>query len=442
MKIRGQSSSSPIQPDQSAPGGLQIPLALPSSDLVSTEQALRTNGPQSFSILKIAPTSFFSDYGCHVRIYEETLALQALGNRVTICTYHTGNDIAALDIHRAMNTPGRSTVKVGSNIHKLYYDVLLFLEVARTAASVRPQIVHAHLHEGALLGYPVSRLLRAPLIFDFQGSLTSEMLDHNFLRRGSPLLGPLRLLERFANRLPEAVITSSQNAADMLMREFSYPASRIYTIPDCVNADRFRPRWQQSDQVSIWDIKERLGIPTDRKVVVYLGLLAEYQGIDLLLEAAAYLVHERKLPVHFLVMGFPGEDRYRCKAAQLGLSRRVTFTGRIPYLHAPDYLLLGDVAVSAKISETEGNGKLLNYMAAGLPTATFDTPVAREVLGDLGVYAKQGNPMSLARALEFLLVEDRAASEIGLRLRLKAVQDHSWEKAGQQILEIYQRLAG
>jgi len=56
-------------------------------------------------------------------------------------------------------------------------------------------------------------------------------------------------------------------------------------------------------------------------------------------------------PVHFLIMGFPGEHRYRFKAAQLGLSQWVTFTGRIPYLEAPDYLLLGDVAVSAKISE-------------------------------------------------------------------------------------------
>ena len=397
---------------------------------------------QQFSVLKIAPTSFFSDYGCHVRIYEETLALQALGNKVTICTYHTGNDIEELDIRRAMNTPGRSTVRVGSNIHKLYYDILLFLKSAQVAASLRPQIVHAHLHEGALLGYPVSRVLRAPLIFDFQGSLTSEMLDHNFLHRDSPLFRPLRLLERITDRLPEAVITSSQNSADMLVREFSYPASRVYTIPDCVNANRFRPRWQLSDQDGIKKMKGQLGIPLSRKVVVYLGLLAEYQGIDQLLEAAAYLVQQRKLPVHFLIMGFPGEDRYRCKAAQLGLSDWVTFTGRIPYLDAPDYLLLGDVAVSAKISETEGNGKLLNYMAAGLPTATFNTPVAREILGDLGVYAKRGNSRSLARALEFLLVEERAASEIGLRLRLKAVQDHSWEKAGQQIAEIYQRFAG
>lgn len=441
MNVKDRRLLPSIGVDRSVAPEQQTPSVPAPKQRESGRQHLPTPTKQ-FSVLKIAPTSFFSDYGCHVRIYEETLALQALGNQVTVCTYHTGNDVEGVRTRRAMNTPGHKTVQVGSNIHKLYYDVLLLLETARTALSSRPQIIHAHLHEGALIGYPISRLLRAPLILDFQGSLTSEMLDHNFLRRDSPFFRPLRLLERMTNRLPEAVVTSSHNAADILVRCFSYPAGRIFTIPDCVNAERFRPRWQLPNQDGIREMKTRLGIPLDRKVVVYLGLLAEYQGTGHLLEAAAYLVQDRKLPVHFLIMGFPGEDRYRFKAAQLGLSQWVTFTGRIPYLQAPDYLLLGDMAVSAKISETEGNGKLLNYMAAGLPTATFNTPVAREILGELGVYAKQGNPISLARALEFLLVEEQAASEIGRRLRLKAVRDHSWEKAGQQIMEIYQQLAG
>lgn len=439
MNVRVRRLFTPTRTDRSAPENTQLPMTL-APTWQESDQGASSIPTRQFSILKIAPTSFFSDYGCHVRIYEETLALQALGNKVTVCTYHTGDDVDHLDIRRAMNTPGHKTVQVGSNIHKLYYDVLLFLNTARTALGLRPQVIHAHLHEGALIGYPISRLLRAPLLFDFQGSLTGEMLDHNFVRRDSPLFKPLRLLEKVVNRMPGAVVTSSRNAADILVRDFSYPPSKVFTIPDCVNPERFRPRWQLPDQEGVNRMKAQLGVPLDRKVVVYLGLLAEYQGIDQLLEAAAHLVQRRKLPVHFLIMGFPGEDRYRFKAAQLGLAPWVTFTGRVPYLQAPDYLLLGDVAVSAKMSETEGNGKLLNYMAAGLPTATFDTPVAREILGDLGVYARRGDPRSLAHALEFLLVEERAASEIALRLRLKAVQDHSWQKAGEQFMEIYQRL--
>ena len=49
---------------------------------------------------------------------------------------------------------------------------------------VRPQVIHAHLHEGALIGAVLSRLWRVPLVFDFQGSMTSEMVDHDFLKPG------------------------------------------------------------------------------------------------------------------------------------------------------------------------------------------------------------------------------------------------------------------
>ena len=89
-------------------------------------------------------------------------------------------------------------------------------------------------------------------------------------------------------------------------------------------------------------------------------------------------------------MGYPGQDRYREAARQMGILDNVTFTGALPYEMAPTYLALGDVAVSPKMSATEGNGKLLNYMAVGLPTVTFDTPVSRELLGDLGLYAPWG----------------------------------------------------
>ena len=86
-------------------------------------------------------------------------------------------------------------------------------------------------------------------------------------------------------------------------------------------------------------------------------------------------------------------------AQQLGLAEHTTFTGKIPYRQARDYLALGDVAVAPKLSATEGSGKILNYMAMGLPTVAFETPVSREYLGDDGIYATPGDPQSLAEAL-------------------------------------------
>ena len=50
--------------------------------------------------MMVAPTSFFNDYGGHIRILEESLALKSLGHTITIVTYYQGNNIADLDIRR------------------------------------------------------------------------------------------------------------------------------------------------------------------------------------------------------------------------------------------------------------------------------------------------------------------------------------------------------
>lgn len=394
-------------------------------------------------ILKIAPTSFFADYGCHVRIYEETRVLQRLGQEVVVCTYHTGRDPEGVDVRRAprANPLARGEpryIEVGSNFRKPYYDCLLALKATQVALQIRPTVIHAHLHEGALIGYPLSRLLGVPLVFDYQGSLTSEMVDHGFLRRESPFFNPLHGVEGFINRASSRVITSSQNASDVLLRDFGYPPERVTTLPDSVDTTVFRPRWEQPEAYAV---RQRLGIPEGRCLVVYLGLLAPYQGTGLLLEAAAQLVAEQ-VPVHFLIMGFPGEEAYREQAAALGLAGHTTFTGRLAYEDAPRYLAAGDIAASPKISETEGNGKLLNYMAAGLPTVAFDTPVAREILGKLGMYAQVGNETDLAQCLRTLVEDPDLRKARGRELRDRAVSCFSWDTAGRSLVRIYDELTG
>jgi glycosyltransferase involved in cell wall biosynthesis len=92
--------------------------------------------------------------------------------------------------------------------------------------------------------------------------------------------------------------------------------------------------------------------------------------------------------------------------------------------------------VAPKLSATEGSGKILNYMAMGLPTVTFDTPVSREYLGDLGIYAKPGDADSLAGSLLEALFGD-ADPQRGAKLRSLAAEAFSWDRAAESILHAY-----
>ncbi len=389
--------------------------------------------PSGYRVLMVAPTSFFADYGCHVRIREEARVLRSLGCRVTICTYHNGRDIDGLDIRRTLSIPWRQGYEVGSSRHKIAFDALLFLRALGVVPQVRPDVIHAHLHEGALIGAVLSRLFRVPLVFDYQGSLTSEMVDHRFISPTGHVYGPLRRLERTIDRSSSHIVTSSANAAAQLVADFGCHPERVTPIADCVDTDMFHPL----PEVERLRIRRAWGIPDGHTVVVYLGKLAEYQGTGHLLKAAR-VVSAARGDVHFVVGGYPYVDEYRAEAQALGIADRCTFTGRVDYTaDAPGLLAVGDVALSPKMSETEGAGKILNYMATGLPTVAFEGPVSREFLGALGVYAPRGDVDGLARGILELVAAPEMRAALGAALRERAVARFSWLQAGQSLLSIY-----
>ncbi|MHB0856632.1 MAG: glycosyltransferase family 4 protein [Anaerolineae bacterium] len=395
-----------------------------------------SEGARPLRVLMIAPTSFFADYGCHVRILEEARVLQKLGHAVTICTYHNGRDLPDVTIRRTPSIPWRRDYEVGSSWHKVGFDLLLSLRSFTAMLQVRPDVIHAHLHEGALIGLVLSRLLRVPLVFDFQGSLTGEMVDHHFLSANGRFFGPLLRLEKWIDRACQRIITSSSHAAELLTREFSCSPQRVTWVPDCVNTDHFHPLVEADERARL---RHAYGIPAGHSVIVYLGLLAEYQGTGHLLHAMRSLC-DRRDDVHCVIAGYPHVETYRHLAAELGILDHVSFPGRVPYEQAPRILALGDIAVSPKLSKTEGAGKLLNYMAMGLPTVAFDTDVSHEYLGECGVYATRGDSEDLARCLETLVDDPAQRAQLGDAARQRARGIYSWDTAGQLIVDAYESL--
>jgi glycosyltransferase involved in cell wall biosynthesis len=381
---------------------------------------------------------FFADYGAHVRILEETLTLQALGHQVTVLAYPNGRDIEGVKVRRCWGVPFNYRVIVGSSRHKIYLDALLAGMSLLYGWRHKPDIIHAHLHEGGLIGWILSKLTGAPLVFDFQGSLTAEMIDHNFLGANSPFYKLLYWLERQIDQAAHVILTSSGHAANLLTQEFGVPPEKINPTPDCVNADIFNPdRFSPEEKQQL---KEKLGLPLDKKIIAYLGVLTPYQGIDKLLEALTMLRAKRD-DFHLLLMGYPGVERYRAKAQALGLTEHVTFTSKILYDEAPRYLALGDIATAPKISATEGSGKILNFMAMALPTVAFSLPVSREFLGDGGIYAAETTSQALAIALNRALnLSPLERANLGNYLRQRAIRYFSWQRAGEHIESVYRAL--
>jgi glycosyltransferase involved in cell wall biosynthesis len=318
------------------------------------------------------------------------------------------------------------------------FDLFLGWKVLEVVLTRRFDLIHAHLYDGALMGAVMGRLRGLPVVFDRQGSLTGEMIDHHFLRPDSAWYRWVLLLEERINHMADVIVTSTQLGAVQMERLSGCDSSYVRPLPDCVDLEFFRPGILDPEQVAAR--RGELGLRPDGLVVVYVGLLADYQGIPHLLRAARIL-KERQVDVSFLIGGFPAVDHYRAMARKLGVGDRVVLTGKVPYDESPAFLSLGDIAAAPKLSETEGSGKILNYMAMGLPTVAFDTPVSREYLGGLGVYAKPaGDATALADGIERLVRQADLRDSLGRRMRARAAEHFSWDRAGRQLVRLYQEL--
>ena len=386
-------------------------------------------------VLVIAPTMYFSDRGCHIRIYEESKALRDMGHELTLLTYHSGRDIGEIDTLRIWKTPWYGKLVAGPSFHFLYMDTMLFLRSLMVLKRHRFDMIHAHLHEGAFIASKLQDMCggNIPYVFDAQGSLSGEMQAHGFVQKGSLSHRFWESLEHRINRRAPYIITSSGD----LMQKMAGTArrKRIRCIADGVDINRFIPREDHPENGNkLIRLRGKLGIPKGRKVVIYLGGMDRYKGVYKLLESAKHVLkgsEDRK--VHFLLMGYPGQEAAREKAERMGIGDHVTVLGRIGYFQAHKYLALGDVAAAPKLlGWGEANGKVLNYMGCGLPVVAFDHSINREMLGDHGIYARIGDADDLGDKILGILTDSDKGKRIGSALRNKAIADHTWSKAAQQ----------
>jgi len=333
-------------------------------------------------VLHIGPTPFFSDRGCHIRIRGLIRGLQRQDAEAWLCTYSLGSDVSDVETERIASIPGYRRIDAGPSIFKYVADLLLLAKVCGSILRRHPDVLHGHLHEGALIGQAARTLLfwrRLPLVFDMQGSLTGELEQYGYFRWFPPARWLFHATEWIIDRMPDRIAASSEGSLEIARDRFGVAAQRLRLVPDGTDVQPV------SDERAA-ELRADLGLPRGKLIVIYTGSLKPVKGLDALHATIAGCAAQH-LPVHFLIVGYPVQETRRF-LADAGLDPYCALAGRVPFNEISEYLSLADVALEPKPFGTgEASGKLLNYMAAGLPVACFDTPNNRTMLGDSGCYA-------------------------------------------------------
>lgn len=185
-----------------------------------------------------------------------------------------------------------------------------------------------------------------------------------------------------------------------------------FILPNTVDTGYFTPGPADPALVERWGL-------TGRRVLLTLARLESrerYKGIDEILEVLPSLLTE--FPDLVYVIAGDGSDRARleAKAASLGVSGRVVFTGYVPESEKRD--LYRAAHVFAMPGHGEGFGIVfLEAMACGIPVVASTMDGSREAVRDgaLGLIVDPTDPAAVRAGIATALKTPRGTVPEGLR---------------------------
>ena len=405
----------------------------------------------------IAPTPFYYNRGCNILIRGEAEALQKKGFRVLVATFQPGASAGALEIKRAPLTSWGFSNKVAATWKKIPAGFFLFFTVLKIIVAKRPKIIYCHLLEGLLIGL-VARFIgrivfsfryRPLLILDTQGGRVQEMKAY-WMIKNPVFCQPGDYLEKILLRCPDITFTSSLAYKEKLTRQkHSDHGTKIIHLPDAISLFDWKNKKAclqkdiekdkalaklancltggDNDLLKQW-IKEK------KSVLVYAGSFTRGKGIIEFINQLVPRLAEKNENIRFLLggggiseLGISPENLEKLKDKLIVLSD--LNSRNLPY-----FLLLGDLAIDPKLPRTtESSGKILNYMALGLPVICFDQPNNRFFLGENGIYATDEN--NLLVLLEKALENLPELKAIGEKNYQRAWERFTWDKQVDKIID-------
>lgn len=372
-------------------------------------------------MLMIIPQAFYTTRGTPLSAYHRTKELIARGHEVDILTYAVGNDPPDLKatIYRARGPHFRKSIEAGPSKLKIWFDLLLFVNLIYRLFAKRYDLVYAH-EEGAFLARMAGALRGVPYIYDMHSSLPLQITDWNF-SASRTVIRFFSWVERVSIRGARAIVAISPAVA-RVAREVD-PKVPIVTIFNHFEISG------AADAEASNSIRARYGISPERKVVLYAGSFVALQALDLLVDAVP-LVAAKVPEVLFLIVGGQDDEiaQLRAQAEKVGATEWIIFDRNRPQSEMPAYMVASQVLVSPRIKGINPPGKLLSYLASERPVVATDTLVHNQLLDHDSAILTSPDVNGLAQGLVTALSDSAAVATV-LRGAREFLERHASKSA-------------
>jgi len=272
-----------------------------------------------------------------------------------------------------------------------------------------------------LYAYLAARYLNIPTIYD----------AHHPLVKGAHFLFDSFKLSKHLIRFS----TNSRGLAEVYL-ELGLPDEKLRVAPNGVDLEDF------GEISSKEEVRRRIGLPVDKKVVCYSGNSYSGRGIELLIDAASSLKQ-----VLFLIVGGLDSDieNYKNIADEKNVDN-VMFVGFVPHKEVPFYISSADALVIPYTSRMTIKGgttaaeftspiKLFEYMASRRPIVATSLPSIKEVLEHRrnAFLVEPDDTEQLVNGIRTILEDDDLATKLASQAA-SDVKNYTWEERVKKIL--------
>ena len=380
-------------------------------------------------ILILAPQPFFQLRGTPIAVRLLAGDLAKIGHCVDLLVYHEGEDadLEGVQVLRIPHIPFIHNIGPGFSVKKLFCDAMMLIACWKLARRHRYDLIHA-VEESVFVAMAVKSFFAIPYIYDMDSSLPEQLVERFPLLRG--VLPILTFTETLAIRKSAGVLAVCKSLSDKAQR--LAPSALVQTLEDI----------SLLPPVTDGRIEPGNRLFARGPVVMYVGNLEPYQGVDLLLQS--FQILHQSLPEATLVIigGRSGAIAdYRRMAASMNIGQKTLFLGPKPLKDLHQYLAQAHVLVSPRVHGRNTPMKIYSYLDSGKPLVATRLETHTQALDDEISLLVDPAPEPLADGIAALLRNPELARRLGENGRTRAQYEYSQEGFTRKLAGFYHCIA-
>ena len=247
--------------------------------------------------------------------------------------------------------------------HRVLQEILLNIVYIAHLMKRRPDCLITR-PDALFVGHFLAKLVKVRLILNIH-SYPKEEYEHVYNTMiGRVYAGIVHAIFAASIRCADGIIFNHPQLQQYVTREHAYqnPAEFIYNGADTAT---FYP-------MDAGDAKRLLSMPMDKTILLFLGTITKWHGVEYLLDIASVLQEKSPDFLLYIVGGHPATEQYLRDLAE-SAPPNVIFTGQVDSAAANLYVNAADICLLPvnNIRVSPGSPiKLFNYIAAGKPVVT------------------------------------------------------------------------